>query len=80
MRFIFGGHKSYNKLLEEAKWESLEIRREKLCTKFAMKAAKHRKIKSWFKQMNSEGPNKKACYAETVYTHKRLRKTKKFYI
>ena len=31
-------------------------------------------------QINSEGPNKKACYAETVYTHKRLRKTKKFYI
>ena len=70
---IFGGHKSYSKLLEEAKWESLEIRREKLCTKFAMKAAKHKKFKSWFKEINSEGSNKKACYAETVYTHKRLR-------
>ena len=42
-------YSSYKEALEIFTVESLETRREKLCMKFAVKAAKHEKFQNWFK-------------------------------
>ena len=43
---------SYRTALQSCNLTSLESRREKLCVKFASRAAKHPKHSSWFKPNN----------------------------
>ena len=45
--------KSYRRALSSLKMDSLFVRREKLCKKFALKSLKHPKFKNWFK-LNSK--------------------------
>ena len=50
LRIIFGNaYESYMNALEMANLENLDKRRENLCLKFARKASKKSKFKSWFK-------------------------------
>ena len=42
-------YKTYEAALKKLNLETLESRREKLCTKFAAKSVKHDKHKNWFK-------------------------------
>ena len=43
------GYNSFDQALKYLNLESLENRKIKLCLKFAKKALKHEKFKSWFK-------------------------------
>ena len=75
LRLIYGRIKSYSKLLQISKLDTLVLRREKLCLNFAKKAVKHPKFRHWFKQINPEQPLNRAKYAESVSRQKRLLKS-----
>ena len=69
VKLIYGYGQSYDKILEKNKLEKLEDRREGLCLNFASKAAKHHKLKSWFKR--KEGPGR-AQYCEALTRKRQL--------
>ena len=73
IRLIYGKGKSYEKMLQDVKLETLQARRERLCLEFAAKALMHKKFNSWFKIVNANQPNEKARYAECKYRQKRLK-------
>ena len=75
LRLIFGRLKTYKQLLEEAKLDSLDIRREKLCLKFAKKAIKHKQFKNWFLKANPGTQTEKPRYYTCITNTKRLRKS-----
>ena len=72
LRLIFGRLKTYKQLLEEAKIDTLETRREKLCLKFAKKAIKHKQFKNWFLQANPGSHTEKPRYYKCIANTKRL--------
>ena len=68
---------SYSKALKTLNLDTLESRRRKLSLKFAIKASKHPKFKSWFKlkeqKINSRHENNK--YWEVRANHVRFEKS-----
>ena len=68
-------YSDYNTALKRTKLESLEHRREILCSKFAKKSAKHPKHKQWFALNENERNTrcKKSMYKEPLYRLSRYR-------
>ena len=69
---------SYENALETLGLESLESRRKKLSLKFALKASKHSKFKSWFKVNESKNLNtrqEKSMFCEVRANHSRFEKS-----
>ena len=70
-------YNDYENALDILGLESLEERRNKLCSKFALKSAKHTKHKNWFKPnlktINTRG--KKPKYCPVYSNHTRFNKS-----
>ena len=73
VRLIYGKGRSYAKISQDVKIETLHARRERLCLEFTAKALKHKIFNSWFKIVNANQPNEKALYVECNYRQKRLK-------
>ena len=70
---ILGGlYGSYTNALEVLNLESLEVRRNNLCLKFALKAEKHEKFQYWFKKnvknVNTRHSTMKYCTVKANHT------------
>ena len=75
LRIIFGDqYDTYGTALKLAGLDTLENRRNKICLRFAIKAEKHSKHKSWFKQRQRVNTRQKIeKYARPVARTDRLR-------
>ena len=66
------GAGSYTNALEVLNLETLEMRRNKLCLNFALKAEKHEKFQYWFKKniknVNTRHPTMKYCTVKANHT------------
>ena len=51
------GYKSYREALDILEFDTLEVRRVKLCENFAKKSLKHEKYRNWF-SLNEKEPKK----------------------
>ena len=75
LSLIFGRNMSYEKLLSMSGVERLETRRKRISLKFAMKAIKHPKFKSWFKQIEPKQTGDRAHYETNLGRQKRILKS-----
>ena len=74
VHIIYGKRMSYRQSCEKYKLENLNVRRERLCLKFAKKALQHDKFRNWFMKENGNvGSNK--SFAETKSRLSRLQKS-----
>ena len=75
LRVILGDeYQSYPCALKTCNLESLEMRRDKLCTKFALKAEKHAIYKNWFKVRNYDRTRLKDKYEQVRARTERLKR------
>ena len=73
----------YEEALTQTGLESLEDRRTKLCTKFALKASKDPKHKNWFMKMDIEKRTRiqnKIAFKQPHYRLERFRKSPIVYL
>ena len=75
LSLIFGRNISYEKLLLISGVERLETRRKRISLKFAMKAVKHPKFKSWFKLIEPDKTGVRAHYETNRGRQKRILKS-----
>ena len=74
LRVILGDeYQSYPCALKTCNLESLEMRRDKLCTKFALKAEKHAMYKNWFKVRTYDRTRLKDKYEQVRARTERLK-------
>ena len=73
---------SYKSALKTLNLESLEARRKKLSLKFALKASKHSKFKSWFKPNHCKVNTRyeKTMFCEVKANHSRFEKSALSYL
>ena len=72
------GYVSYQSAMSDTKLETLEQRRTKLCTTFAVKAVKHPKHKHWFVKTDPDAPDtrsNKPKYKTPLFRLGRFRKS-----
>ena len=76
LHIILGGkYESYDQALKSTGLQNLELRRQNLCLKFALKAESHQKHKRWFK-LNTNQVNTRQCktkYKTVQFKHSRFR-------
>ena len=75
LALIFGRNISYEKLLSISGVERLESRRKRISLKFVMKALKHPKFRSWFKQSEPLETGVRAHYETNLGRQKRILKS-----
>ena len=75
-------YETYSNALKILSLESLESKRRNLSLKFALKASKHKKFKSWFKEndQNVNTRHEKPKYCEVRAKHTRYEKSALSYL
>ena len=74
LALIFSRNISYEKLLSISGVERLESRRKRIRIKFGMKALKHPKFRSWFKQSEPKQTGVRPHYETNLGRQKRILK------
>ena len=83
MKIIFKKqYSSYEDALKVAKMDKLELRREKLCLNFALKAESNQKFKHWFKPAVKKTNTrlKISKYEDVAFNHARMEKSPLSYL
>ena len=75
-------YQSYHVALEKLELETLELRREKLCLNFALKAESNQKFKHWFKPAVKKTNTrlKISKYEDVAFNHARMEKSPLSYL
>ena len=76
VKFILGNqYRTYDEALKRLNLDTLELRRKKLCLKFARKTSKNENFKHWFPKKSSLNTRSKEIYIEPTFKTKRYQKS-----